>query len=45
MPKKIILLQSSVTLEQAYFLNKQGYIFIPDIDKFENKIITITKEA
>lgn len=38
-------LQSLITIEQAYKLNKQGYILIPGIDKFGNKIVTISKEA
>lgn len=45
MLNKIVYLQSLITLEQAYFLNEQGYILIPGTDKFGNKIITITKEA
>lgn len=37
--------QSLITLEQAYFLNKQGYILQFEFDKFGNKIVTITKEV
>lgn len=40
----MIYLQSLITLEQAYFLNKQGYILNFGFDKFGNKIVTISKE-
>ena len=43
--KNIIYLQSLITLEQAYFLNKHGYNLIPSSDKFGNKVVIISKEA
>ena len=38
-------LQNLITLEQAYRLNEEGYILVPGIDQFGNKIVTIEKEV
>lgn len=42
MSNKIEYLQSLITLEQCYELQKKGYEVVPGIDKFGNKIVTIT---